>query len=340
MTKNNSEFESIYSTVIFFGLISIAIYIFLLRPILAPAAQAPAGGARDGHAAAGRRQHHQQRRQQAGQQRQQQQQQSASNNDLSLKASCTRVPPHISTQSAKMAGPGGTNLLIDGLLAFRHTKAAAAAAASTSGHDQSSDNNQASIRKERARILSRLLLLADSSNGIASTNGASTQPPPNKGSNLVVSIPASDVTCPKLRRVLYFVATYYNLLVIVVLESNNAASTTTTDASTTDAVKADMKKRLDLVQKLRGDDDNDNDLLLTKDVLPDHRIICSRTVSGRVAFVRQLQRCELVIDYDADVHQQLTRFGHRVILYNGNDAGGNNNSSSTTSSRLGQSLLP
>jgi len=72
------------------------------------------------------------------------------------------------------------------------------------------------------------------------------------------------------------------------------------------------------------------------EVLPDHRIVASRTCPGRVAFVRQLQRCELVVEFDADVEFHLRRFGHRVITYNGS----NGATTAPAESRLGRCLIP
>jgi hypothetical protein len=51
------------------------------------------------------------------------------------------------------------------------------------------------------------------------------------------------------------------------------------------------------------------------DVLPSHRIVAASTVAGRVAFVRQVQRVGLVVDFDPAVHEQLSRFGHKVMVY-------------------------
>jgi len=54
-------------------------------------------------------------------------------------------------------------------------------------------------------------------------------------------------------------------------------------------------------------------------VLPKHRIVAAQSVTGRVAFVRQL-RPELVVDHDIEVQKQLTRFGFKVHIY-GNGTG-------------------
>lgn len=61
----------------------------------------------------------------------------------------------------------------------------------------------------------------------------------------------------------------------------------------------------DIMAKLNG---------IPEVVLPRHRIVATKTVTGRVAFVRQL-RPEIVVDYDVEVEKQLTRFGFRVVIY-------------------------
>jgi hypothetical protein len=159
-------------------------------------------------------------------------------------------------------------------------------------------------RKDRARVLSNFL----------SETTVST--PPTKGGAVVVSVPVNEVECKDLRRVLYLLATYYSLLVIVTVEPSFTPK--------------DLKG---ILHKLRGSADDDG--YLAPEVLPDHRVTASSSVTGRVAFVRQLQRIELVLDYDEQVRDNLTRFGHRVILYGSTyDA-----ASSASTSRLGTALL-
>jgi len=66
-----------------------------------------------------------------------------------------------------------------------------------------------------------------------------------------------------------------------------------------------------LKARLRGTGDD-----LPQEVLPDHRIVQSRSAKGRVAFVRQLARVEFVLDFDPVVQSELGRFGFVVIMYN------------------------
>ena len=161
-------------------------------------------------------------------------------------------------------------------------------------------------RKERAKVLSNLL--ADS-NGIISS-------PPVKGGSVVLAVPLPDIECEKLRRVVYLLATYYSLLLIVTVDSSFQPK--------------DMKN---VLSRLRGSAEDAT--YLAPEVLPDHRITASCSVTGRVAFVRQLQRIELVLDFDADVKENLSRFGYRVIIYGSST----DKKSSDSRSRLGVALL-
>jgi hypothetical protein len=236
----------------------------------------------------------------------------------------------VSDRSAQIAAAGGFNLLSDGLVSFRHC------AASSYEQTRLDADRQNANRKERARVLSRLLDLDAAASeaqpkggnrAANSSNGGGILPPPPKGATLVVSIPSSDVGCAKLRRVLFLLATYYNLFVILVVPPSSTEI-----------------NRVEAVAKLRGsgsqhpaapDDDDDGSLSL--DVLPDHRVVAASTTAGRVAFVRQLQRVELMLDFDPEVKGLLTRFGHKVVLY-GQGAASPASARAAGSSRLGCAL--
>jgi hypothetical protein len=307
--------SSLFITVVVVGLVSAALYFVLLRPLLPGTAQraAPAGTAGAARGSAG------------------QAAATANNNNNNAntnapsipKEKCTRTPPHVAPGSAELAVNGGSNILIDGLLAFRHSRAAL--------WEKKLDAAEQTVnRKDRARILSRLL-----EEEIPASSSSSA--PPAKGSTIVVSIPEEDVGCSKLRRVLHLLATYYNLLVILAVPSAPS-----------------KEERTTLIAKLRGlEDDDDNKKkkkssssssisaasaeLLPVDVLPDHRIIASSTSAGRVAFVRQVSRIELILDFDPEVKSILARFGHRVIAYGDNMEDGGSDAAGT--SRLGRQLL-
>lgn len=209
-----------------------------------------------------------------------------------LREPCQRVPPHVSPESAKIAVNGGSNILVDGIVAFRNSKAACEDEMLTK--EQMSEN-----RKDLARVLSRLLSGADGS-------GTSISAPPSKGSNVVVSFKLSDVGCEKLRRVLYLLATFYNLFAIVVVQNNE---------------QFEWKEREDVIARLRGCDklssidSTSSREPLSSNVLPSHRVVAATSVTGRVAFVRQLERIDLVLDFEDEVKDLLTRFGHKVYVY-------------------------
>lgn len=239
----------------------------------------------------------------AARQQQQTQQQGTRRQEktgASIKTICTRSPPHLSVMSARITQAGGLNVLSDGMVAFRHNKVAA--------HESSLESTvQAKNRKERAKVLSNLL---SGSDGAVST-------PPVKGGAVVVAVPLADIACEKLRRVVYLLATYYSLLLIVTVDSSFKPK--------------DMKSSLN---RLRGNAEESSSYL-APDILPDHRVTASSSVTGRVAFVRQLQRIELVLDFDVEVKESLSRFGHRVIVYGVNY----DKVTSESQSKLGNTLL-
>ena len=266
---DTSELSSLYMTIIFVGLITLAFYFLIISPFLparrvaaAPNPTAPVPSNRNNKTAA------------------------------------TRVPCHVADQSKKIAADGGSNLLSDGLVAFRHSKASLY-------EQEAQDKNQLIVnRKDRAKILSRLI-----EDGTISS-------PPAKGSTLVVSIPASQVNCKKLRRVLFLFGTYYNLLVILSVPSSSV-------------------DRIKLIEQLRGSDED----CIPSQVLPDHRIILASTAAGRITLVRQIQKVELVLDFELEVQTQLSRFGHQVIAYGSSSPSGRLSAPLDLSSALGNQLL-
>lgn len=309
------------STLFFFGIISIALYLLVLRPVQPTVINASAtAGSVGGHNPAFNNSNT--RNAVANRARPQEAAGAAAparggapNKDSNIDrvlSECSTFPIHITPTSQGICRTGGFNLLNEGLLAFRHTKAVdyenpktSSSLASSSTGDVASQN-----RKERARVLSRMLALESSSS-------ESVTPPP-RGSTFVISIPAAEVSCPKLRQVMYLFATYYNLLVILVLPPGGG-----------DKTLADVKE---LTIQLRGSGDQDPHRLAL-DILPDHRIVAATSPSGRIAFVRQLARAEIVLDFDIEVKTQLTRFGYRVIHYK-------QPSFKPNTSQLGSQLLP
>jgi hypothetical protein len=229
-------------------------------------------------------------------------------------------------------GLGGSNVLVDGLVGFRHTQASSVVP----------EDEATSVRKERAKILSKLVVLQQQSVTTTATTTTTTPPPPTKGATIVVSVPHDQVACDSLRRIFYLLGSYYNLFVILAVPEPpmDVAISDTTDLQ----MQTLEQQKEALVSKLRGTNDTDTmstdtataTILLSEAVLPSHRILLSTTIAGRVAFVRQLNRVELVVDFDGLVQVQLTRFGYRVFLY-GNGNGGleqKATTSTTTSTEL------
>ena len=272
------DLDPLYSSALIFGLISLVLYLLVIRPLLPGNFGARRGGnnpARQVNAVGG--------------------QSDGPSTPSKPRSKCERVPVHVAPSSERIANEGGFNLLVDGMVAFRHTKAAI--------QEQTLNaSEQASNRKERARILSRML------------EGTSLVSPPAKGNTIVISIPVNDVGCPKLRRVLYLLGTYYSILVILAVDDS-----------------FQEKDRMEKIKKLRGDDNSST--RLSADVLPDHRIVVASTIAGRVAFARQLHRIDLVVDFDSEVTNSLSRFGHRVVVY------GENATGEKGTSKLGNCLL-
>ncbi len=167
------------------------------------------------------------------------------------------------------------------------------------------------------------------------------------------------------------------------------SSTTTTATSTlfcgnNDDKQLQVSKMREYIQRIRsillnqggigrgggsdddgGDGSNTSDVLcyqLNSQILPTHRIICTTTPKGRIAFVRQLgsnygnnnttnnNKAELIIDYDASVKNELERFGFRVLNYPKRATTTKTNTTTTTestaatiitaTSALGKFLIP
>jgi hypothetical protein len=262
MTK---ELETLYATVLIFGILSAVLYMCVLRPFL-PAPQPPGNAGVTVN--------------------------SSRTTTGSSKVKAARVPPHVSEASARTAIEGGRNLLQDnGIVKWQHSRAADC-------------ESQEFDRKERARLLSRLL---------------SSSPPPAKGSNIVLAVPGRDAGCRKLRHALYLLSTYYNLIVLLVVEPDFDGT----------------KEKAALLRRLRGESGGE----LETDVLPDHRVVLACTAAGRVAFCRQMHRIELVLDFDLEVKNMLSRFGYRVTLYGEGLSSGSNGDEYEASSILGKALL-
>ena len=127
-----------------------------------------------------------------------------------------QCPAHVSEASAKIAMPGGRNLLSDGIVAFRHGTAATFEASNLSQEEIAAN------RKERAKVLARLLAL-DTRN--SSGSSSATAAPPPRGSTIVVTIRPSELSQPTsenpIRRLLYLLGTNYALMLLIDTSTNN-----------------------------------------------------------------------------------------------------------------------
>lgn len=165
----------------------------------------------------------------------------------------------------------------EGILPFKLTKAYSV------NSNVSSDDKSLQNKRDRARVLAKIFKVN----------------PPGKGSVLVVSVSSSLCKNENVHRVLFLLGTYYNLFVTVEMDGTEAIDDYKTDKTRSDKVIAAFYSEK-----------------LSNDVLPSHRIVPTRSVDSRIAFVRQLPRCDYVIGSKDDnmLMQQLTKFGHKVIL--------------------------
>lgn len=185
-----------------------------------------------------------------------------------------------------------SKLLVDGVLPFRHGRAGRW----RTECDGRSRRRPPSPRRTASTTTTRPSSVVDA--------GVLDRMPATKGCNVVVSIREEDLSnddddddsaLARLCETLTAIGAEYNLFCIL------GASPTTNAERTKELVRT----------KFAG---------VPEDVLPRHRVVAATTVTGRVAFVRQL-RPEVVVDYDAEVEKQLTRFGFRVVLYGGEGGG-------------------
>lgn len=265
---------------------------------------------------------------------------------------CKATPPHFKPSTTTAASfsqvkIGGTNVLIDGLVAFSHTRASSlpsppsssqpGTAGTVTESDGAEDAQQTArrLRQDRAKILSRLF--ANCSGVTASAGGAVPTPPP-KGSTLVVGLSWDQTGSDTVSRVLDILATYYTVMVMVEVVPSHASAGGGSGIGGirggSDGYKGEKSLHEEVVARLRGSScgagiggnatsqSNSSSSgggrpgrrTLSEAVLPSHRILLASSVTGRVALVRQLASVELVVDYHPDVRNGLERFGYRVSL--------------------------
>ena len=246
---------------------------------------------------------------------------------------CQTFPPHVSvgpedissstTTKGNSSSIGGNNILTDGIVGFRHTKAASILPTKLSKDTDGSKSatmgveiDVVKVRKERARLLSRLLSSA--------TTTSQKQPPQVlRGSIVVVAVPREDVGCDRLKHILFLLATYFNVFVLVhVPDKDTSTSSTITMSQVLHERDAIISKLWSKPTTEGSSEDSGVNLShhhLNESILPGHRIIVTSSTAGRVAFCRQMepQRVQVVVDFEGAVKTQLNRFGYsRVFCYN------------------------
>lgn len=263
---------------------------------------------------------------------------------------CKATPPHFKPSATAAASfsqvkIGGTNVLIDGLVAFSHTRASSlpsppsssqpGTAGTATESDGAEDEQQRArlLRQDRAKILSRLFANCSGGTVPASAGGAVPAPPP-KGSTLVVGLSWDQTGSDTVSRVLDILATYYTVMVMVEVVPSHASAFGGGIRGGSDGYKGEKSLHEEVVARLRGSScgagiggnatsqSNSSSSgggptgrrTLSEAVLPSHRILLASSVTGRVALVRQLASVELVVDYHPDVRNGLERFGYRVSL--------------------------
>ena len=220
----------------------------------------------------------------------------------------SRKPPHSSLKTGK------SHLGHSGILPFKCTLAATYESRKQSnqhlkdgGETGRDDSVQLTNRKDRARIFTKLF---------ASNRSGGSLSPPGRGSNIIVSIPASEICCPKLRRVLLLLGTYFNLFLLISLPDEREGGGGDNNLKSQEKIYKDDKLKMnELIRVLRGGNNKMSDAL-PEDVIPSHRIVGTNSISSKVAFVRQLPKSPaFVLDFEAEMSSQLTRFGFTVLTY-------------------------
>eukprot|EP01083_Nonionella_stella_P252643 870202_1 len=217
----------------------------------------------------------------------------------------TRKPPHFEISSTSTAASNNNNSAHrhDGIVPFRLTKAShyemkqKAALADT---EEEAQAKALEVRKDRARIFAKLF----ASNNIL---------PPGRGGTLVLSIPSGSAA--SMQKVLALLGTYYNLFVMVALEQEDESGLRSVSGKSDEYTAVKQKSKEIVDDFYEGENTG-----LSRDVLPPHRIIMTRSVASRIAFVRAFPKSpEYVISIgvdgeDKELKDQLTKFGFNVML--------------------------
>jgi len=217
----------------------------------------------------------------------------------------TRKPPHFEISSTSTAASNNNNSAHrqDGIVPFRLTKASHYEMKQKAALTDTEEEAQAKaleVRKDRARIFAKLF----ASNNIL---------PPSRGGTLVLSIPSGNAA--SMQKGLALLGTYYNLFVMVALEQEDEPGLRSVSGNSDDYTAVKQKSKEIVDQFYEGGTAG-----LSRDVLPPHRIIMTRSVASRVAFVRAFSKSpEYVISIgvdgeDKELKDQLTKFGFNVML--------------------------
>jgi len=207
----------------------------------------------------------------------------------------SRVPSHHAPRSSS------SRVSYDGVVPFRFTKAATFEANNVHTFSKTSDGTDEILqnRKSRALILAKLFKKLD---------------PPAKGNMLVLSIPSSQISSDnsKLQRILYLLGTYYNVFVMVNCDGDGDDDDEGQNELTHNDYTDDKKRCSAIIARLYELG------TLTEEVLPPHRIVVTKSVASRVAFVRSFPKSPYIIGSESEEELQmlLTKFGYKVTLKN------------------------
>lgn len=191
--------------------------------------------------------------------------------------------------------------LVDGILPFRFTSNSGLSRYNNTTTSSTSDNSKNSD-DEVLTMLASIFLHKQNDSSII----------PSRGSNIVLSLDASSLPLhnEKLTKMLTILGTTYNLFIIISL-SSIAITPTITNNNNVKNTEEKVSYYREKLYQMMGSTCASNTIILP------HRIIASTSLTGRVAFVRQLKP-DIVIDFDSDMSEQLSRFGFRVVVI-GND---------------------
>ena len=339
---------------LFLALMTLAVYIFFLKPTAAENnnnTNANANAATNNRTSprqrqrGGRRAAPQQQQQQQTQQQQQHAQRrrrQVSENALEVLEKCKSLPPHVvattaisttiqNKRSSASTSIGGFEILSEnGLVVFSHTKAAAASKTETvstptkantqtqtqTEQQQQDDPKVASLlqRKERAKILSRLFAATHKN----VSDSKALPAPPSKGSIFVMGVSKQKHLADADQRsslIKVIRGLATHYTVLVVVSLDGTNNNNTNTSSSSSSYEPTHMLHSEVVGLLRNNNDSNMDDRISESVLPSHRVLLAGSARGKVALVRQLSKnIGLTIDFEEDVKVELERFGYDVSI--------------------------